>query len=187
MTGTAKAVWDSFLPRRAAAASMPPPWLLVNAARGWRRRERAVFPGAPDGGYRAGAQSWRRRSAVRRRGGACGGPPVPRPEVRYPQRGADAGDRTEWQLPARAGIVCQQFKKNKRTEQRTLNLRVWGSSPWRRTRTDLGFYHSRSLPCVRFVSMFAQCLGLSGTVTLCIEWTSLLDPEVVNGGRADCG
>jgi len=26
-----------------------------------------------------------------------------------------------------------------------LNPRVRGSSPWRRTRTDLGFYHSRSL------------------------------------------
>ena len=29
-------------------------------------------------------------------------------------------------------------------EQRTLNPRVRGSSPWRRTRSDLGFYHSRS-------------------------------------------
>src|SRR5215472_9307590 len=28
-------------------------------------------------------------------------------------------------------------------EQRTLNPRVRGSSPWRRTRTDLGFYQSQ--------------------------------------------
>ena len=38
---------------------------------------------------------------------------------------------------------------------RTLNPRVRGSSPWRRTRTDLGFYRSRSFLCVRFVPMLA--------------------------------
>jgi hypothetical protein len=40
-------------------------------------------------------------------------------------------------------------------EQRTLNPRVRGSSPWRRTRSDLGFCRSRSFLYVRFVPMFA--------------------------------
>jgi hypothetical protein len=80
--------------------------------------------------------------------------------IRHPQLDADAGDRTEWQLPARASIVCQQFKENKRTEQRTLNPRVRGSSPWRRTLTDLGFYRSRSFHffLVRFVPVAAPWL-----------------------------
>jgi hypothetical protein len=47
-------------------------------------------------------------------------------------------------LPARAIISSQQFKEHKRTEKRTLNPRVRGSSPWRRTRFDLGFYHPRA-------------------------------------------
>jgi hypothetical protein len=42
-------------------------------------------------------------------------------------------------------------------EQQTLNLRVRGSSPWRRTGTDLGFHRSRSFLCVRFVPMLAPC------------------------------
>jgi hypothetical protein len=42
-------------------------------------------------------------------------------------------------------------------EQRTLNPRVRGSSPWRRTRTDLGFHRSRLFLCVRFVPMSAPC------------------------------
>jgi hypothetical protein len=48
-------------------------------------------------------------------------------------------------------------------EQRTLNPRVRGSSPWRRTRTDLGFHHSRSFfmcpVCPHVGSMFARELG----------------------------
>src|SRR5579872_2415992 len=47
-------------------------------------------------------------------------------------------------------------------EQRTLNPRVRGSSPWRRTRTDLGFYHSRSFlmrpVCTGFPAVLAPCL-----------------------------
>ena len=39
-----------------------------------------------------------------------------------------------------------------------LNPRVRGSSPWRRTRTDLGFYYSRSFFRVRFVPMAAPWL-----------------------------
>ena len=44
-----------------------------------------------------------------------------------------------------------------RTEQRTLYPRVRGSSPWRRTRTDLGFHSSRSFLCARFAHMLAPC------------------------------
>jgi hypothetical protein len=47
-------------------------------------------------------------------------------------------------------------------EQRTLNPRVRGSSPWRRTRSDLGFYHSRSFfmrpVCPDFLAVLAPCL-----------------------------
>jgi hypothetical protein len=47
-----------------------------------------------------------------------------------------------------------------RTQQRTLNPRVRGSSPWRRTRIDLGFYRSRlffTCPiCLHVCSMFAR-------------------------------
>ncbi len=46
---------------------------------------------------------------------------------------------------------------NRTPEQRTLNPRVRGSSPWRRTRTDLGFYLSRSVLCVRFAPMLDPC------------------------------
>ena len=47
-------------------------------------------------------------------------------------------------------------------EQRTLNPRVRGSSPWRRTRTDLGFYKSQVFSlcpvCPYFVAVLAPCL-----------------------------
>jgi hypothetical protein len=50
-------------------------------------------------------------------------------------------------------------------EQRTLNPRVRGSSPWQRTRSDLGFYHPRpffSCPfCPHVCSMFARAHGPS--------------------------
>ena len=85
--------------------------------------------------------------------------------ARYPQRGTDADDRTKRQLPARASIFWQQLRENKRTEQRTLNPRVRGSSPWRRTRSDLGFHDSRSFfmcPfCPHVCSAFARVHGPS--------------------------
>jgi hypothetical protein len=40
---------------------------------------------------------------------------------------------------------CQRAPLAQLAEQRTLNPRVRGSSPWRRTRSDLGFYDSRSI------------------------------------------
>jgi hypothetical protein len=50
-------------------------------------------------------------------------------------------------------------------EQRTLNPRVRGSSPWRRTRSDLGFHHPRSFLmcpfCPHVCSMFARVHGPS--------------------------
>ena len=64
--------------------------------------------------------------------------------------------------------------------QRTLNLRVRGSSPWRRTRSDLGFYCPRlffSCPfCPHVCSMFARAHGPS-------------NPGLVKNGpsRARCG
>jgi hypothetical protein len=42
------------------------------------------------------------------------------------------------------GIGRYRSTSKNQTEQRTLNPRVPGSSPWRRTRTDLGFRRSRS-------------------------------------------
>ena len=48
---------------------------------------------------------------------------------------------------------------NRTSEQRTLNPRVRGSSPWRRTRSDLGFYDSRLFFYVRFVSVVARLPG----------------------------
>jgi hypothetical protein len=57
----------------------------------------------------------------------CSDAPVRCGSIRHLQRDADAGDRTKWQLPARASIVKQQLKKNKRTEKRTLNPRVRAS------------------------------------------------------------
>ena len=46
-------------------------------------------------------------------------------------------------------------------EQRTLNPRVRGSSPWRRTRSDLGFYRPRSFfmcpVCPGFPAVLAPC------------------------------
>ena len=69
----------------------------------------------------------------------CSDAPV-RAGRRYPQRAADSGGRTKWQLPADVGIIRRQVRENIGTKQRTLNPRVRGSSPWRRTRSDLGFY-----------------------------------------------
>jgi hypothetical protein len=61
--------------------------------------------------------------------GGCSDAPVRVGSIRYPQRTSDPGDRTEWQLLTQASIVCQQLKKNKRTNQRTLNPRVSGFAP----------------------------------------------------------
>jgi len=65
---------------------------------------------------------------------------------------------------AGSGIVVitgQQFKDKNRTEQRTLNPRVRGSSPWRRTRSDLGLYLFRVARDGRFGVMFAPRLLVS--------------------------
>src|SRR5262249_22790426 len=44
------------------------------------------------------------------------------------------------------------LRENNQTEQQqTLNPRVRGSSPWRHTGDDLGFYDSRSFLCARLV------------------------------------
>ena len=50
-----------------------------------------------------------------------------------------------------------QFSQINRMQELTLNPRVRDSSPWRRTRTDLGFYRFRSFFMCRFVPMLAPC------------------------------
>jgi hypothetical protein len=69
------------------------------------------------------------------------------------------------QIFAGTGAKAQVVAGNCRTEQRTLNPRVRGSSPWRRTRTDLGFYRPRSFfmrPfCPRGCSVVARAHGPS--------------------------
>src|SRR6516165_3715112 len=63
---------------------------------------------------------------------------------------------------AGTAMKAQVVTRDHRTEQRTLNPRVRGSSPWRRTRTDLGFYYSRSFfvrpVCTGLPAAFAPCL-----------------------------
>ena len=57
--------------------------------------------------------------------------------------------------PWRSGTIAEsQAPLAQLAEQRTLNPRVRGSSPWRRTRNDLGFHCSRSF-CVSVLSLFA--------------------------------
>jgi hypothetical protein len=56
---------------------------------------------------------------------------------------ADAGRRIERQFAVGAVTTRQQYRKKNRMQERTLNPRVRGSSPWRRTRSDLGLYRSR--------------------------------------------
>ena len=59
-------------------------------------------------------------------------------------------------------MKSQLVATGNRTEQQTLNLRVRGSSPWRRTHPDLGFYRSWaffSCPvCPDFLPALAPCL-----------------------------
>ena len=50
---------------------------------------------------------------------------------------------------------CSMFA---RTPRRTLNPQVRGSSPWRRTRDDLGFHRSRSFLYVRSGAVSRPCL-----------------------------
>ena len=61
--------------------------------------------------------------------------------------------------------ACSQAPLAQLAEQRTLNPRVRGSSPWRRTRTDLGFYKLQvifSCPfCPHVCSTFARERGPS--------------------------
>jgi hypothetical protein len=45
----------------------------------------------------------------------------------------DISDRTGWQVMADSGTSRYQLRVKNRPEQRTLNPRVRGSSPWRRT------------------------------------------------------
>jgi hypothetical protein len=49
---------------------------------------------------------------------------------------------------------CQRAPLAQLAEQRTLNPRVRGSSPWRRTCDDLGFYDPRSFFCAPGLSRF---------------------------------
>ncbi len=71
---------------------------------------------------------------------------------------------TSWHVPALAD-TGKYDRAGKLTEQRTLNPRVRGSSPWRRTRTDLGIYKNQvifSCPfCPHVCSMFARAHGPS--------------------------
>jgi hypothetical protein len=66
---------------------------------------------------------------------------------------------------AGVSVKAQGVRFGLRKNQRTLNPRVRGSSPWRRTRTDLGFYRPRlffSCPfCPHVCSMFARAHGPS--------------------------
>src|SRR6202161_2830516 len=64
---------------------------------------------------------------------------------------------------ARGGDCCYyhsvlQAPLAQLAEQRTLNPRVRGSSPWRRTRDDLVFHHPRSFLRARFVPVAAPWL-----------------------------
>jgi hypothetical protein len=54
-----------------------------------------------------------------------------------------------------------------RTEQRTLNPRVRGSSPWQRTWDDLGLYRPRVFFCVWFVPLFWPCSLRACSVVEC--------------------
>src|SRR5271157_6598322 len=62
---------------------------------------------------------------------------------------------------AGTAIKSQLVALVNRTEQRTLNPRVRGSSPWRRTRTDLGFTRFVFPREGRFSAMFAPRLLVS--------------------------
>ena len=60
-------------------------------------------------------------------------------------------------MPRRSLLTsaCSQAPLAQLAEQRTLNPRVRGSSPWRRTRSDLGFYKAQ---VIFFVSVLSPCL-----------------------------
>src|SRR5689334_17844055 len=80
------------------------------------------------------ASGTRRSHSVLPRGGVHAGIPS-----RYCRISSD--------IFAGTGVKAQVVAGNPRTQQRTLNPRVRGSSSWRCTRTDLGFHHSRSFLC----------------------------------------
>ena len=67
----------------------------------------------------------------------CSDAPVRPGSTRYPHRAADSSDRMKWQLPAHVGIAQHQVRAEELKKLRTLNPRVRGSSPWRRTRPEL--------------------------------------------------
>jgi hypothetical protein len=91
--------------------------------------------------------------------------------ARMPRYGP-AGRGTHVTLPRRVAVQlrtsqhsCDSSLQKTFSEHRTLNPRVRGSSPWRRTRSDLGFHDSRSFfmcPfCPHVCSMFARPHGPS--------------------------
>src|ERR1700751_5917077 len=65
---------------------------------------------------------------------------------------------------------CQRAPLAQLAEQRTLNPRVRGSSPWRRTRDDLGFYSSRSF------FMCPVCPGSPPVLAPCLLVGRMLGP-----------
>jgi hypothetical protein len=103
-------------------------------------------------------------------------PPVCPGTIRYPQPGADAADRTDWQLPARASMVWQQLKDENRTEQRTLNPRGVHPILLRRTYSDLRLSSFRAVIsrpiCPRAGSVLARVFsGPPGVaVNSCSDW-----------------
>ena len=72
--------------------------------------------------------------------------------------------RFPWQrhIFAATDVKSQVVARDHRTEQRTLNPRVRGSSPWRRTRDDLGLYRPQVFflcpVCPDFAAVLAPCL-----------------------------
>ena len=89
-----------------------------------------------------------------------------RSESRIPAIGQNGSSR---HVSAPSGT---RSEGNLRTEQRTLNPRVRGSSPWRRTRSDLGLYRSRSFFCVRFIPLVAPWLLVrTDPAILCVPKT----------------
>ena len=85
---------------------------------------------------------------------------------------ARTGRRRDWPCPAGCCYDHSVLKAPlaQLAEQRTLNPRVRGSSPWRRTRSDLGFYRSRSF------FMRPVCPGFSGVLAPCLLGGRMLGP-----------
>ena len=104
-------------------------------------------------------------------GGPCsaGGPRRScRPDASPPQASPVVSNPIRMDRRSLLASGCSQAPLAQLAEQRTLNPRVRGSSPWRRTRTDLGFYENQvifSCPfCPHGCSMFARVHGPSDRV-----------------------